>query len=56
MRFPRIQFILINWLIDAAFGKPQAILSKETLAERVASTKGELIELSSRGKNSSGGK
>lgn len=31
------------------FGKPQAVLSKETLAEKIASKNGEVIELSSRG-------
>ncbi|CAK9176321.1 unnamed protein product [Ilex paraguariensis] len=34
------------------FGKPQAILSEETLAERNASKTGELVGLSSRGKRS----
>lgn len=38
----------------AAFGKPQAVLSKETLAEKIASKNGEVIELASRGRNSSG--
>ncbi|PPD98815.1 hypothetical protein GOBAR_DD04152 [Gossypium barbadense] len=35
------------------FGKPQAVISKETLAERIASKTGENIELSSRGRDSS---
>lgn len=40
----------MNYLhFAAAFGKPQAVLSKETLAEKIASTKGEVIELSARG-------
>ncbi|KAF5936342.1 hypothetical protein HYC85_027471 [Camellia sinensis] len=39
---------------DAAFGKPQAILTEETMAERNACKIGE-IELSSRGKRLSGG-
>lgn len=34
-------------LFDAAFGKPQAVLSEETLAERNASKKGESVELAS---------
>jgi len=38
----------------AAFGKPQAMLSKEALAERNANRTGDLIELSTRGKSSSG--
>ena len=38
----------------AAFGKPQAILSKEALAERDANRTGNFIELSTRGKSSSG--
>ena len=41
-------------LYDAAFGKPQAILSEEALAERNASKTEELVELSSRGKRSLG--
>ncbi|XP_030543117.1 pleiotropic drug resistance protein 1-like [Rhodamnia argentea] len=46
---------LFNFLFTVAlkylnpFGKPQAVLSKETLAEKIASTKGEVIELSPRG-------
>lgn len=36
-------------MFDAAFGKPQAILSEETLAEKNASKRGEPVELSSRG-------
>ncbi|PQQ02524.1 hypothetical protein Pyn_24695 [Prunus yedoensis var. nudiflora] len=35
------------------FGKPQAILSKEALAEKTSHRTGDSIELSSRGKNSS---
>ncbi|CAB4266695.1 unnamed protein product [Prunus armeniaca] len=35
------------------FGKPQAILSKEALAEKTSDRTGDSIELSSRGKNSS---
>ncbi|PPS17338.1 hypothetical protein GOBAR_AA03233 [Gossypium barbadense] len=35
------------------FGKPQAVISKETLAERIASKTGGNIELSSRGRDSS---
>lgn len=42
-------------IIFAAFGKPQAVLSKEALAEKLADKAGDSIELSSRGKNSSGG-
>ncbi|KAI6680129.1 hypothetical protein NL676_034010 [Syzygium grande] len=46
---------LFNFLFTVAlkyldpFGKPQAVLSKETLAEKIASKNGEVIELSSRG-------
>ena len=41
----------------AAFGKPQAVLSEETMAERAAIKTGESVELSSRGgrKSTSGG-
>ncbi|XP_022755319.1 ABC transporter G family member 39-like isoform X2 [Durio zibethinus] len=35
------------------FGKPQAVISKETLAEKIASKTGENVELSSRGRGSS---
>ncbi|RXH72495.1 hypothetical protein DVH24_012179 [Malus domestica] len=35
------------------FGKPQAVLSKEALAEKLADKAGDSVELSSRGKNSS---
>ncbi|KAK9946083.1 hypothetical protein M0R45_011563 [Rubus argutus] len=35
------------------FGKPQAVLSKEALAEKISASAGGNIELSSRGKNSS---
>ncbi|MBA0699126.1 hypothetical protein Goari_000789 [Gossypium aridum] len=51
---------LFNFLFTLAlkyldpFGKPQAVISKETLAERIASKTGENIELSSRGRDSSG--
>ncbi|KAF3650989.1 Pleiotropic drug resistance protein 1 [Capsicum annuum] len=38
----------------AAFGKPQAVLSEESVAERNASKRGEVIELSPIGKSSSG--
>ncbi|MBA0816130.1 hypothetical protein Gohar_000824, partial [Gossypium harknessii] len=50
---------LFNFLFTLAlkyldpFGKPQAVISKETLAERIASKTGENIELSSRGRDSS---
>ncbi|KAK8695267.1 hypothetical protein V6N13_000433 [Hibiscus sabdariffa] len=37
-----------------AFGKPQAVISKETLAEKIASKTGQNIELSPRGRGSSG--
>ncbi|KAK8707218.1 hypothetical protein V6N13_058281 [Hibiscus sabdariffa] len=37
-----------------AFGRPQAVISKETLAEKIASKTGQNIELSSRGRGSSG--
>ncbi|KAK8683052.1 hypothetical protein V6N13_039122 [Hibiscus sabdariffa] len=37
-----------------AFGRPQAVISKETLAEKIASKTGQHIELSSRGRGSSG--
>lgn len=40
----------INGVTVTAFGKPQAILSEDVLAEKVANCKGEDIELSSRGK------
>lgn len=46
------------WWLDyfaAAFGKPQAVISKEALAEKNANRTGESIELPSRGKSSSGG-
>ncbi|XP_020550291.1 pleiotropic drug resistance protein 1-like isoform X1 [Sesamum indicum] len=51
---------LFNFLVTLALtylnplGKPQAILSEETLAERTASKRIEPIELSSRGKRTSG--
>ncbi|MBA0727782.1 hypothetical protein Golax_000742 [Gossypium laxum] len=51
---------LFNFLFTLAlkyldpFGKPQAVISKETLAGRIASKTGENIELSSRGRDSSG--
>ncbi|XWS27183.1 hypothetical protein CRYUN_Cryun26dG0093100 [Craigia yunnanensis] len=35
------------------FGKPQAVISQETLVEKIASKTGENVELSSRGKDSS---
>ncbi|KAK9946082.1 hypothetical protein M0R45_011563 [Rubus argutus] len=38
------------------FGKPQAVLSKEALAEKISASAGGNIELSSRGKNSSDSK
>lgn len=41
--------------VPAAFGKTQAVLSKEALAEKTAATAGGNLELSSRGNNSSGG-
>ncbi|KAH7847927.1 hypothetical protein Vadar_031716 [Vaccinium darrowii] len=44
----------LNRQLDAAFGKPQAILTEETLTERVAIKTGELVELSSRENNASG--
>ncbi|KAF5938930.1 hypothetical protein HYC85_023189 [Camellia sinensis] len=53
-------FFIFNFLFTLAlaylnpFGKPQAILSEETLAERSASKKGGLTELTSKTKNSSG--
>ncbi|GMP94686.1 hypothetical protein CsSME_00044052 [Camellia sinensis var. sinensis] len=53
-------FFIFNFLFTLAlaylnpFGKPQAILSEETLAERSASKKGGLTELTSKIKNSSG--
>ncbi|KAI4380936.1 hypothetical protein MLD38_007066 [Melastoma candidum] len=51
---------LFNFLFIVAlkflepFGKPQAMISKETLAERVASKNGEATELPTRGRTSSG--
>ncbi|KAL0330263.1 UNVERIFIED_CONTAM: Pleiotropic drug resistance protein 1, partial [Sesamum radiatum] len=51
---------LFNFLVTLALtylnplGKPQAILSEETLAERTASKRSEPTELSSRGKRTSG--
>ncbi|XP_073124129.1 pleiotropic drug resistance protein 1-like [Henckelia pumila] len=51
---------LFNFLVTLAltylnpFGKPQAILSEEILAERNASKRGDPVELSSRGKSTSG--
>ncbi|CAI9755626.1 unnamed protein product [Fraxinus pennsylvanica] len=51
---------LFNFLVILAltylnpFGKPQAILSEETLAERNGSKRGETVELSSRTKSTSG--
>ncbi|KAL3746635.1 hypothetical protein ACJRO7_015577 [Eucalyptus globulus] len=50
---------LFNFLFTVALkyldpiGKPQAVLSKETLAEKIASKNGEVIELSSRSQRSS---
>lgn len=41
-------------MFDVAFGKPQAILSEETVAERNGSKRGETVELSSRRKSTSG--
>ncbi|XP_062163334.1 pleiotropic drug resistance protein 1-like [Alnus glutinosa] len=52
---------LLNFLFTLAlkylnpFGKPQAVLSKETLAERNADRSRDFIELSSKGKSSPGG-
>ncbi|XP_039166274.1 pleiotropic drug resistance protein 1 isoform X4 [Eucalyptus grandis] len=52
---------LFNFLFTVALkyldpiGKPQAVLSKETLAEKIASKNGEVIELSSRSQRSSSG-
>ncbi|KAJ6373081.1 hypothetical protein OIU76_027422 [Salix suchowensis] len=51
--------LLFNFLFTLAlkylnpFGKPQAMLSKEALAEKNANRNGEVIELSTRGKSSS---
>ncbi|CAA3014915.1 pleiotropic drug resistance 1-like [Olea europaea subsp. europaea] len=51
---------LFNFLVILAltylnpFGKPQAILSEETVAERNGSKRGETVELSSRRKSTSG--
>ncbi|KAJ6434978.1 hypothetical protein OIU84_000261 [Salix udensis] len=51
--------LLFNFLFTLAlkylnpFGKPQAMLSKEALAEKNANKNGEVIELSTRGKSSS---
>ncbi|XP_015083790.1 pleiotropic drug resistance protein 1-like [Solanum pennellii] len=51
--------LLFNFLFTVAlaylnpFGKPQAVLSEETVAERNASKRGEVIELSPIGKSSS---
>ncbi|XP_075488332.1 pleiotropic drug resistance protein 1-like [Primulina tabacum] len=51
---------LFNFLVTLAltylnpFGRPQAILSEETLAERNASKRGHSVELSSRRKSTSG--
>ncbi|KAK6119474.1 hypothetical protein DH2020_046778 [Rehmannia glutinosa] len=51
---------LFNFLVTLAltylnpFGKPQAILSEETLSERIASKRGEHVELSSVGSRTSG--
>ncbi|XP_073025690.1 LOW QUALITY PROTEIN: pleiotropic drug resistance protein 1-like [Primulina eburnea] len=51
---------LFNFLVTLAltylnpFGRPQAILSEETLAERNASKRGDSVELSSRRKSTSG--
>ncbi|OMO80632.1 hypothetical protein COLO4_24018 [Corchorus olitorius] len=48
---------LFNFLFTLAlkyldpFGKPQAVISKETLEEKIASKTGEYVELSSRGKD-----
>ncbi|KAK8595741.1 hypothetical protein V6N12_064251 [Hibiscus sabdariffa] len=50
---------LLNFLFTLAlkyldpFGKPQAVISKETLAEKIASKTGQNIELSPRGRGSS---
>ncbi|KAL5539498.1 hypothetical protein UlMin_043230 [Ulmus minor] len=52
--------LLFNFLFTLAlkylnpFGKPQAILSKEVLAEKNSNRTGELVELSSTGRNSVG--
>ncbi|KAB2069405.1 hypothetical protein ES319_A08G093800v1 [Gossypium barbadense] len=52
---------LFNFLFTLAlkyldpFGKPQAVISKETLAEKIASKAREKVDLSSRGEGSSGG-
>lgn len=54
--------VLFNFFFTVAlkylnpFGKPQAVLSKETLVEKVASKHGEVIELSSRGSQRSSSK
>ena len=49
-----LSFITLN-NVPAALGKPQAVLSKETLAEKAAARAGGNVELSSRGNISSGG-
>ncbi|GMI89171.1 pleiotropic drug resistance 12, ATP-binding cassette G40, PLEIOTROPIC DRUG RESISTANCE 12 [Hibiscus trionum] len=53
--------LLFNFLSTLAlkylnpFGKPQAVISKETLAEKIASKTGEKVELSSRGDSKESG-
>lgn len=50
----RVLYLKKITLYDAAFGRPQAILSEETLAERNASKRGDPLELSFRRKSTSG--
>ncbi|KAF7139271.1 hypothetical protein RHSIM_Rhsim07G0220600 [Rhododendron simsii] len=55
-----VYFVVFQFLFSLAlaylnpFGKLQAILTEETLTDRVAIKTGELVELSSRGNNASG--
>lgn len=47
---------ITNNMIDAAYRKAQAVLSKEALAEKNANKTGELIELSFTGNGSINGR
>ncbi|KAI8558580.1 hypothetical protein RHMOL_Rhmol04G0105600 [Rhododendron molle] len=46
--------VLGGFVLSRAFGKPQAILTEETLTERIAVKTGELVELASSGDITSG--
>lgn len=50
----KVEHAVLMIELIAAFGKPQAILSEEALSERDANRNGNVIDLSTTGKSSSG--